>query len=71
MAPAFLVAKNIEGLILTNVEARWPKASDARFHFLWARNVCNGFVDCPMSRASREDVEAFQLDACRNLAIRK
>lgn len=61
-AKAGIVACNIKGLTLRNLVLRWPDDPKADLHFLWARHVEEGFVDCPMARASTPEVSIYNIE---------
>jgi hypothetical protein len=62
-ARACVAACNIRNLVLRDVSTTWP-ADAAPLHFLWARNVRGGLVDCPLGTASRGDLPPVELIDC-------
>jgi polygalacturonase len=69
-AQACVVASNIRGFQARDIATTWPAAPQAAMHFLWARNIRGGIVDCPLGRASRPDVPRLDVAHCEDLAIR-
>lgn len=61
-AKAGIVAYNVQGLTLRNIVLRWPADPKADLHFLWARHVEEGFVDCPQGQASTREVAAYNIE---------
>jgi len=63
-AQACVVAYNVKNLILRDIVAQWPDNNTVPMHFCWARNVQNGFIDCPQGKASNKDVKNYDLENC-------
>lgn len=60
-AKSCVVAYNVTGLELTGISTGWPREPGVRMHFLWARGVADGFVDCPRARASDAATPAYDI----------
>lgn len=67
-ARACVAAHNIRNLVLRDISTTWP-ADAAPLHFLWAKNVRGGLVDCPLGTASHADVPPVELIDC-DLSVR-
>lgn len=63
-AQACIVAYNVKGLALKDIVARWPAQNAVPMHFLWARNVEDGFVDCPQGKSTDNDLLDHDVENC-------
>lgn len=63
-ARAVVAAENIQGFSLRDLTTAWPAAPGVDMQVLWARNVRDGFVDCPLARPSRSGLPALDIRDC-------
>ncbi len=61
-AQASVVAYNIKNLTIRDIVTQWPRNNSVPMHFLWARKVLNGFIDCPQGTPSDKNVDCYNVD---------
>ena len=60
MVEAAVIAENIKGLRVRDLEVNWPDLDPMpRFNGLWCRNVEDGVIDAPSLTGSLPDVDAI------------
>ena len=69
---AAVVADNVTGLWLQNVQAQMPSAGDntIAMHGAWLRNVSDSMIDCPWLTANKSGHADAKLVNCTDLDIR-
>jgi polygalacturonase len=70
-ANAVLVAENVQGMRVSNLSARMPKAGGGvpAMHGAWMRNVRDCGMECPRLAANDRKVENYHLEQCENVLI--